>query len=112
MRIQHNYTVADKKLRSQTGRTPLSAVSLRCDIKFKNDRSNDDSIRSTISDGKQQRRSSLVGGRGDTNRDTLREMRRHQRSMKLKYHKNSDSLLYYCFYKGITEKYYDTLREC
>lgn len=46
------------------------------------------------------------------NNNNLRELRKHQRSMKLKYHENSENLLYYCFYKGITEQYYKTLRQC
>lgn len=57
-------------------------------------------------------RRASVDCRRDRNRDNLRELRRHHRSMKDKYHQNSDNLLYFCFYKGITEKYYDTLREC
>jgi len=56
-------------------------------------------------------RRSSVDCRRDRNRDNLREIRRHHRSMKEKYHQNSDNLLYYCFYKGLTEKYYETLRQ-
>lgn len=52
----------------------------------------------------------IVSGRGDKN--NLRELRKHQRRMKLKYHKNPNNLLFYCYYKGITEKYYETLGHC
>lgn len=45
------------------------------------------------------------------NRDSLRELRRHHRSMKQKYYENSDNLLYFCFYKGLTVKYYETLQQ-
>lgn len=50
-------------------------------------------------------------GRRDRNRDNLRELRRHHRTMKQKYYQNSDNLLYFCFYKGLTERYYDTLQQ-
>lgn len=50
------------------------------------------------------------GGRGDKSRNTLREIRKHQRIMKAKYYRNRDNLLFYCYYKGITAKYYQTLQ--
>lgn len=52
------------------------------------------------------------GGRGDKKRNSLREIRRQQRSMKAKYLENPDNLLYYIFYKKITEKYYLSLQQC
>lgn len=50
--------------------------------------------------------------RGESSRNTLRELRKHQRSMKGKYYQNTENLLYFCFYKGLTEQYYKTLRQC
>lgn len=50
-------------------------------------------------------------GQGGRNRDNIRELRKHQRSMKRKYHENNEDLRFYCFYKGITNKYYQTLRQ-
>lgn len=50
--------------------------------------------------------------RGDSNRNNLREFRKHQRSMKMKYYENTENLRYFCFYKGLTEQYYQTLRQC
>lgn len=48
------------------------------------------------------------GRRGD---NSLREIRRQQRSMKTKYAENSDNLLYYILYKRITEEYYFNLQQ-
>lgn len=53
-----------------------------------------------------------VATRGERTGSSIREIRRHQRSMKMKYAKNRDNLLYFCYYKGITAKYYETLRQC
>lgn len=58
----------------------------------------------------EQRGQPTFGRRGDKN--NLHEMRKHRRLMKMKYDENRDNLLYYCFYKGITDKYYNTLRQC
>lgn len=52
------------------------------------------------------------GGRGDKKRNSLREIRKQQRSMKAKYFEHPDNLLYYIFYKKITEKYYRSLQQC
>lgn len=96
MRIQRNSHIGGKKLSSMKDRN--YDVQLGCDVNFKND--------------EHRRRSTIIGGRGDKDRNTLREIRKHQRSMKLKCKQNRDDLRYYCFYKGITEKYYSTLRQC
>lgn len=49
--------------------------------------------------------------RGDKNRISFSEIRKHKRAMKVKYEKDYDNLLYFCFYKSITAKYYQSLQQ-
>lgn len=65
---------------------------------------------STIN-GEQQPRM-ISETRGEKTRKDLREIRKQQRLMKIKYDLNKENLRYYCFYKRITDKYYQTLRKC
>lgn len=76
------------------------------------DRSYTDSITIRSDTYDEPRSLSKVECRRGNYRNSLSEIRRHQRSMKLKYHQNRDNLLFYCFYKGISDKYYKTLQEC
>lgn len=50
-----------------------------------------------------------VGNRVD--KSHLRELRVHRRTMKQKYYEDKENLRFFCFYKGITQKYYNALRE-
>lgn len=105
-------TVVIKRLKRTNKCTVLQKCRRNGDGNSKSDNcnaKNDDGERRTC-DRRQTRM--VVGGRGDRNSINLSQMRKHRRDMKDKYYKNSEKLIFYCFYKGLNDRYYATLRQC